>query len=576
MNEALKILVVDDDEIDRMSVRRALQRAGLELGIFVEAATCAEAMGLLEHEEFDCAIVDFRLPDCDGLELVQQIRDRGFAVAILVLTGQGDERLAVELIKAGANDYLSKSRLTPEDLSRRTALAVKNSRLHQATQRAEQNLRKAILVLGEQQQQLRTLQRLTNLLNQRLTDLPGLLQGMIDAVRETIPGSGFGLIMLKNAQTDSLELTATTGFAPGTTPRITALETILTQVFHTGEPYLTHPDRPSFFPAALCAVAIESPHAGRCGVLAIGHWLDPAAFDDDDLQLLTAFSEQAAIALNNAQLINALEEREDQLAQQNAQLIQQNQELAKQRQQIQLQNLQLIEAAQLKSQFLATMSHELRTPMNAVMGFSQLLLRQKTLTPIQTEMVGRILDNSKSLLALINDILDLSKIESGQLELNPERFNVVNLLRMTIEELRSLADQKQLTLEIESKLVDPCIINDRTRLRQILSNLLSNALKFTDVGCVQVRVWEMSPDRIAIAVQDTGIGISAENLDRIFEEFRQIDQSISRRHHGTGLGLAITKWLVELMQGSISVESQLGVGSTFTVELPRQVHKIEG
>jgi signal transduction histidine kinase len=398
MNEALKILVIDDDGIDRTRIRSALQQSGVELTSWVEVETGTEALAQLERAPFDCVIVDFRLSDGDGFELVQQIRDRAGAAAILVLMGQGDVQQAVELIKAGANDYLSKSRLVPEELARRIALAIEN-----------------------------------------------------------------------------------------------------------------------------------------------------------------------------AQLIQALQEREEQLACQNAQLIQQNQALAEQRQKILLQNLQLIEAAKLKSQFLATMSHELRTPMNAVMGFSQLLLRQKTLTPIQTEMVERILDNSRNLLALINDVLDLSKIESGRLDLKPGRLNVERLLRTTIEELRSIATHKQLSLAVETQLANPWIVNDSTRLRQIVSNLLSNALKFTDVGCVTVRVWEVSPDRIAIAVQDTGIGIAGENLEHIFEEFRQIDQTISRRHPGTGLGLAITKWLVELMQGSIGVESELGVGSTFTVELPRQI-----
>ena len=114
-------------------------------------------------------------------------------------------------------------------------------------------------------------------------------------------------------------------------------------------------------------------------------------------------------------------------------------------------------------------------------------------------------------------------------------------------------------------------MNDSFRVRQILSNLLSNAIKFTDVGQVTVRLWEGSADRIAIEVQDTGIGIAPENLDRIFEEFRQLDQTITRRHPGTGLGLAITKWLVELMQGAIAVKSELGQGSAFQVELPREL-----
>ncbi|KAM3115995.1 ATP-binding protein [Phormidesmis sp. 146-33] len=470
-----------------------------------------------------------------------------------------------------------------EDLARRAALAIENARLYQATQSAEQSLRQAIVVLNEQQQQLRTLQQLTDLLNQRLTNLPGLLQVMIDAVCEAIPGAKFGLIVLQNAQTQQLELTATTGLDRDDFPINEAFqpgEGLLGHVFLTGETHVIHPTldpahsslltpHASFLPASLCAVTIESAQAGRLGVIAVGNWDETSAFDEEDTRLLVAFGEQAAIALNNAQLINALEEREEQLAIQNAILAQQNQALENQRQQIQLQNLKLVEAAQLKSQFIATMSHELRTPMNAIMGFSQLLLRQRQLSPAQVEMVDRILNNGKNLLALINDILDLSKIEAGRLELKLERLSLPELIIATTSELRSLAQQKNLALETELHLTNSWIINDSSRLRQILVNLISNAIKFTDVGTVRVEVSEVENQQVAIVVQDTGIGIAPENIAKIFEEFKQLDQTITRRHPGTGLGLAITKWLVQMMKGSIFVESQLGVGTTFKVQLPR-------
>jgi two-component system, NarL family, sensor histidine kinase BarA len=308
-------------------------------------------------------------------------------------------------------------------------------------------------------------------------------------------------------------------------------------------------------------------------VLAIGNWENSQAFDEEGQRLLVAFGEQAAIAINNARLINALEEREERLATQNDKLAHQNLELERQRQQIQLQNLQLLEAAQLKSQFLATMSHELRTPMNAIIGFSQLLLRQQNdqLSLQQRDMIERIFNNGKNLLTLINDILDLSKIEVGRLELKLEEINLNHLVKATTEELRSLAEQKHLTLSAKANLSNPYIVNDSVRLRQILVNLLSNAIKFTDVGSVNVTAWESAPDQIAIAVQDTGIGIAQSDLEHIFEEFRQVDQSTTRKHGGTGLGLAITDWLIQMMDGKISVESTLGAGSTFHIELPRQV-----
>ncbi|MEB3336809.1 MAG: ATP-binding protein [Leptolyngbyaceae bacterium] len=749
MEETLKILLVDDDERDRIAIRHALMGAGVQVEL-AEVGNCADAIATLQQQVFDCVFLDYVLPDGDGLSLVQSIRAANFQAALVVLTGQGDERVAVELMKAGVSDYLAKTRVSPEtlarslhhairihraeivafqanqklreneerfrslvqnssdiiailnrdgtaryvspsserilgykpdnlvgksvfrfihiqdlptvyqalstilqqpgigsplqfrfrhqdrswiylesvannlledpsirgvivnsrniterkkleealheDLTRRAALAVDNARLYGEAQEVEENLRQAIQTLNQQQQQLRTLQRLTNLLNQRLAGLSGLLQTMVRAVCSAISGAQFSFIALYDPQQQSLELTAKAGI--GT--EALQIETfpygrggLLDQVFATGqaqwiqgfaewigqreEAHRFHWEEltadANQFPASLYMVAIESAQAGRLGVLTVGHWQDQAAFKEEDRRLLVAFGEQAAIAINNAQLINTLEEREERLAAQNELLLHQNIELEHQRQQIEIQNMKLLEAAQLKSQFLATMSHELRTPMNAIIGFSQLLLRQQReqLSSQQADMVERIFNNGKNLLMLINDILDLSKIEAGHLHLHLEEFNLLQLVSATAEELRSLAEQKDLQLEIISKLDHPSVVNDQQRLRQVLANLISNAIKFTDVGGVQVKVCELDADRLEITVQDTGIGIAEADLSHIFEEFRQVDQSLAKKYPGTGLGLSITDWLVRMMHGTISVESTLGIGSTFRVEIPRHV-----
>jgi PAS domain S-box-containing protein len=504
--------------------------------------------------------------------------------------------LTLCLSRSSGGSYTTTDQQLALALAQRAVLAIDNAQLYRSTQEAEHNLRQALVILGEHQQQLRTLQRLTDLLNQCLTNLPELLQVMVNAICEAIPNAEFGLIVLQNPYTGMLELTAATGigterfqleedFAPG--------EGLLGEIFVTGGSRLiqeanggrwagqdtaiqgreeSHPPflSPLSLPPSLCVVTIESARAGRLGVLAIGHWQNSAAFDDDNLQLLVAFGEQAALALTNAQLINALEEREERLEIQNRILGEQNQELAEQRQQIHFQNLRLQEAAKLKSQFMATMSHELRTPMNAVIGFSQLLLRQQ-LTPPQHDMIARILSNGRNLLALINDILDLSKIEAGRLTLVLEAINLNQLVTATAEELRSLVDQKQLSLDIQLHLTNPIVINDSTRLRQVLVNLLSNAIKFTTVGSVRISVTDADPETIVIVVQDTGVGIAAEHLDYIFEAFYQLDQTLAKKFPGTGLGLAITDLIVRKMNGTIAVESELGVGSMFQVQLPRQV-----
>jgi signal transduction histidine kinase len=326
-------------------------------------------------------------------------------------------------------------------------------------------------------------------------------------------------------------------------------------------------------------VAIESVQSGRLGILAVGNWGTnstedfPLAFNQEDQKLLKAVGEQAAIAIDNARLIKSLEEGEERLEQKNKVLAQKNKELERQQRQIKLQNVKLLEAARLKSQFIATMSHELRTPMNAIIGFSQLLLRQvrNILKPQQVQMLERILSNGKALLALINDILDLSKMEAGRLELRLEQCNLKAVISNTVEELRSLAEEKEISLKFTCELKNPLITNDSNRLRQVIVNLLSNAIKFTEEGSVTVSASELEDNWLKITVQDTGIGMTKEQTSQIFEAFRQVDQTLTRKYQGTGLGLAITDSLVELMGGKITVSSKINRGSKFEVKIPRYV-----
>lgn len=238
---------------------------------------------------------------------------------------------------------------------------------------------------------------------------------------------------------------------------------------------------------------------------------------------------------------------------------------------VQLQNLQLIEADRLKSQFLSTISHELRTPLNAILGFSQLLmtrLKKQDNEPLMT-FVERILRNGKNLLTLIEDLLDFTKLESDCLQLQSDTFDLVELAKSTCEDLGILGKHKALELRLETNQPQLRVVHDSQRVRQILVNLISNAIKFTEEGSILLQIEDVSPDRVMITVKDTGIGIDSNHLPHIFKEFWQVNQSISRQYNGTGLGLAITHALVKLMQGTIQVESELGEGTIFRVELPR-------
>ena len=414
------ILLVDDDRVDRLSVKRALQKARLQAEL-IEAENGKEAIAKLRTKKYDLAniaeaqyfaldsglttemfdliLLDYLLPDIDGLHLIAEIKALELNLPIIVLTGQGDEEIAVEMMKAGAADYLAKSKIDPQNL----------------------------------------------------------------------------------------------------------------------------------------ATAIDS--------------------------AIRIFKAEQAVELANLRLRAS-----------NELLVLKNQELEKQQQQIKSQNIKLQEAYNLKSEFLATMSHELRTPMNAIMGFSQLLMRQypDPLTSQQKNLVQRIFHNSKSLLDMINEMLDFSKIEAGKLNLNPQRFDLNYLINLTVEEIRSLALQKELTLEAQVNLQDCFIVQDSHFVKRILINLISNAIKFTESGKLIIKAWAIDNNKVAIAISDTGIGIAAEDRDKIWQAFRQGDQSFTRQHSGTGLGLAITRSLVKMMGGKIFLQSELGKGSTFTIEIPRK------
>jgi signal transduction histidine kinase len=238
---------------------------------------------------------------------------------------------------------------------------------------------------------------------------------------------------------------------------------------------------------------------------------------------------------------------------------------------LQALNLQIEAASAAKSQFLANMSHEFRTPLNAIIGFTEVLQDQipGTLNADQLEYLGDIHNAGQLLLRLINDVLDLAKVEAGRLELFHETFPIAQTVRETITALRGAAEKKGLSIQVNLPPDLGLITADQIRFKQILFNLLSNAVKFTDHGGVVVSGW-VEGDHLHMAVTDTGIGMRTEDMGRIFVEFSQVDASHARRHEGTGLGLALSKRLVEAHGGRIWLDSKFGEGSTFHVSLPLQ------
>jgi PAS domain S-box-containing protein len=248
-------------------------------------------------------------------------------------------------------------------------------------------------------------------------------------------------------------------------------------------------------------------------------------------------------------------------------------ELKRKNEELEQQYSRILEASRLKSEFLANMSHELRTPLNAIIGFSEILHDGKAgaMSPMQHEFTGDILNSARHLLQLINDVLDLAKVEAGKMEFLPQRFQLPKLVSEVCDVVRTLLARKRLRLVIDVAPGVDEVVLDGGKLKQVLYNYLSNAIKFTaEEGAITVRA-APEPDQawFRLEVEDTGIGIRSEDQSRLFVEFQQLDEGLAKKHGGTGLGLALTRRIVEAQGGRVGVDSAPGRGSTFYAVLPR-------
>jgi signal transduction histidine kinase len=263
-------------------------------------------------------------------------------------------------------------------------------------------------------------------------------------------------------------------------------------------------------------------------------------FDDAEIRLIETFADHAVIAIENVRLFQIVETARD----------------------------AAMDAAETKSRFLANMSHELRTPLNAIIGFTRIVRRNAGALPAkQVDNLSKILISAERLLGLIDEILELSRLEAGEARVELERTDLVGLLNEVADSLDSLVDGTKVRLSVTAQGDLPTVLTDRGKLRQIVLNLLSNAIKYTDEGTIDLRA-RVANERLRIQVQDTGVGIPPDELTKIFDEFHRPDSAHARQRRGTGLGLSISQRLAHLLGGDVTAESVLGVGSTFTIDLP--------
>ncbi len=518
------ILVVDDEPDMEILVRQRFRKEvqAQELS-FVFAHNGIQALKKLqEMEEIDLVLTDINMPEMDGLTLLAHIRSLNVPLKTVIVSAYDDMENIRTAMNRGASDFLTK----PIDFVDLEAT------LHKTLQEALAFK----WALFERQRAEEALRESERRLTQFLEAVPVGVFVMDAGGKPYYANQAAQQILGK-------------GIAPDATPD---------QLAEVYQAYLAGTDRkyPTDQMPIVQALRRESSTVDDMEIhtpdriIPLEVWARPI-FDKDGTVVYAIAAFQDITGRRRAEQISAEYNRTLE------------REVAQRTQELQ-------EATRRKSAFLASMSHELRTPMNAIKGFTSLVLRREpSLTDRGKQNLEKVGQASDHLLAMINDLLDLSKIEAGKMDVNVERFDVKALVASccdTVSPLVLTKDGLELRQEISADASQAH--TDQVRLRQMVINLLSNAIKFTDAGSVTVRA-RQADGQLMLAVTDTGRGIPAEDLPAIFDEYRQVrGHSESAVQRGTGLGLSITKRFAELLGGTISAESQVGKGSTFTVRIP--------
>jgi len=525
----LRILIIDDDREDAAILQRYLSRFKEYTAKAKLAENLDQTVKLLAEQHFDIVFMDNTLGSgMTAKQVLEEFNKQNLETPVVIVTGQGNERTAVELMKMGVYDYITKDSFTTE-LLEKTAMNVIQRHTLVARQKQLENLLKTVnmqqrIILDSAQAMIWYHDREGRI--QRANKATAEAVGL--AVEQVI---GKTVIELFNYNADEIAEDR--------------------QVIASGEPELNLIKQIQTVKGKRWFHIDKVPYPqdeGQTGVIVF-------ALDFTELRLAQEKLKMAKEQAENAQ--RELEKSKMQL------------EISAE--QTTLMAQEALSASQAKSNFLANMSHEIRTPMNAIIGFSQVLIEQD-MTDEQRDYVGMILESAKHLLQLINDILDFSKIEAGKLDIEIADCPLNQLLSATESLMRPTAEEKKLDLKvIKQKNLPPQVRTDVVRLRQCLINLINNAIKFTETGHVHVNVYPRQVGTrlyIYFDVEDTGIGISSEKQDQVFEAFNQVDAGTSRKFGGTGLGLAITKQLAHLLDGELTITSQAGKGSVFSLAIP--------
>jgi signal transduction histidine kinase len=532
----LRVLLIEDNPADARLIHLMLneeQRLGSGPTQFelVHVERLSTALERLSQAVFDILLIDLSLPDSRGIETVAQARATAPQLPVVVLTGLDDEAVGMEAVQQGAQDYLVKGRIDRHLLVRAMRYAVERHRLRTQVQE-EARFAGALAEVGRGMiSSLSTpvlLERLCRLTAAALEcdfSHTWLWQASDDAY-VPVAGYGFGA-----EQWESLRLLRIPRPTMEQLQQEDSMQTVL----------LDHRSRIlsgiglQFGVTVVLYVALRRGDE-LIGVQTSGYHGRAEPFTPQQVRLACRVAQLASIALENARLFEELER-----------------------------------ANRVKSNFVAAVSHELRSPLNTIMGYAELLLDGSfgSLQPEQTTAVETVCRSAGELRDVMSATLDLSRFEAKPASLEPQEVSLPDLLGEIAVEIRGQITKPEVHLVCETVPNLPPIYTDPIKLKMVLKNLVGNAIKFTDRGTVTVRA-DLYPAGVEVSCSDTGIGIPPEAQATIFDPFRQADRSIGKRYGGAGLGLYIVRRLLEMLGGSVTVESEMGRGSTFRVRLPRE------
>ncbi|CAN5429518.1 hypothetical protein BH23BAC1_BH23BAC1_18170 [soil metagenome] len=504
LEEPIKILLIDDDEVDRLTLKRSLKKAELNYQL-TEYHDAFDRLKNLDVSGFDCIFLDYYLPGTDGLLLLKNLRRDGIKTPIIIITSQGDEKVAVKMMKSGASDYLVKDQINEINIKKIIQHVILVGKIDKKREATEEALKISEARLSEAQ---------------RIAKI-GSWEYDLENDKFFWSKQMFRIFELDCQKFKPTLENAFDQYHPEDRQRILDYEKSLKENPLNLDVRILMPDG-------------TFKYANLRGFYQAN---DPTKFSGT-LQDIT-YRKEVEQKLTEAKL--SAEESE-----------------------------------KVKEQFLANMSHEIRTPLNAIIGYTRLLLKnQENFNKEQGSFLHSIRNAGENLLAIINDILDLSKLESGKFEMEQIEFDLFHTISSVFDLFKAKAQEKNIKLlEIRKEDVPCHLIGDPVRLNQILSNLFSNSLKFTEKGHIklEVKALRQSDSKVLLQfiVEDTGIGIAKNKLLTIFDSFTQAGNDITRKYGGTGLGLTIVKKFVDLQQGEINVESELEVGTTFIINIPYQ------